>query len=68
MYAVHYDVHVRCSVYTVAHARRTCTPYMYGRGLILLWPRPIFRGCYDGQTAHVGCCIHYNNPMSTSTS
>jgi len=33
---------------------------MYERGLILLWPRFIFRGCYGGQTANVGCCIHYS--------
>jgi len=36
----------------------TCTPYMYGRDLILLWPRPVFRGCHGGQTRSVGCCIH----------
>jgi len=37
------------------HVRRTCTTYIYGRDLILLWPRPIFRGCHGGQTGNVSC-------------
>jgi len=67
-----YAVHVRwmstlSHMYAV-HVRRTFRPWMYGRDLILLWPRPIFHGCHGGQTGNVSCCIHYNNPTTTSTS
>jgi len=35
-----------CRTCTSCMCAHRCTPYIYGRDLILLWPRPIFRGCH----------------------